>query len=388
MKVIQKITLVFLFLLLFGQMQSQLHAEGYIISTGDRLFLLVLGYEGYNQTLYVRPDGKISYFDGEIQAAGRTIEELAKELESRLAKFIQNPVVIISPIPREKEIFIYGQVKLPSRYPFTIQQKLSLLQALAMAGGTLEESADLRNVMVIRNDGNLEKYNLEEIREKEPVDLYSGDTVYVPELAQIEVAGNVQKPGKFWVKDKVSVDHALAKSGGPLQDEADLSNLIIYRANGEKIRISVTDEFWRADDNHKTKSLVNEVNMENYVLHAGDILYVPNAYKTEMINVLGYVHNPGSYKIRRPVTPLEALALAGGVRMEAADLEKVKIRKTDGSVQLVDITLYYEDMQSSPDIELYPGDIIEVPKRFQINWSSLVLTLLSIASITISLVSR
>ena len=377
MKVIQKISLGFLLLLLFWQAQNQLYAEGYIISTGDRLFLLVLGYEGYNQTLYVRPDGKISYFDGEIQAAGRTIEELAKELESRLAKFIQNPVVIISPIPRDKEIFVYGQVKLPSRYPFTIQQKLSLLQALAMAGGTLEESADLRKIMVIRNDGNLETYNLEEIREKELVDLYSGDTVYVPELAKIEVAGNVQNPGKFWVKDKVRVDHALVKVGGPLQNEADLSNLIIYRANGEKIQISATDEFWKADDN-----------MENYVLHAGDILYVPNAYKTEMINVLGYVHNPGTYKIRRPVTPLEALALAGGARMEAADLKKVKVRKIDGSVQLVDITLYYEEVQSLPDIKLYPGDTIEIPKRFQINWSSLVLTLLSIASITISLVSR
>ena len=373
MKFTKNISLGFLLLLLFCPMQNQLHAEGYIISPGDRLFLLVLGYQGYNQTLYVRPDGKISYIYGEIQAAGRTTEHLADVLKSRLAQFIQNPVVVVSPIPKDREIFVYGQVKLPGRYPFTIQQKLSLLQALAMAGGTLEESADLRNVMVIRNDGNLGTYNLEEIRAEELVYLYSGDAVYVPELAKIEVAGNVQKPGKFWVKDKVRVDHALAKAGGPLQDEADLSNMIIYRANGEKIRISATDEFWKADDN-----------MENYILHAGDILYVPNAYKTEMINVLGYVHNPGAYKIRRPVTPLEAIALAGGARMEVADLEKVKVRKTDGSVQLVDITLYYKEMQSLPDIKLYPGDTIGVPKRFQINWS-LILALLSVASITVSI---
>lgn len=373
---VSKIILTLLLPLIFWQMQNQLHAEEYVISPGDRLFLIVLGYEGYNQTLYVKPDGKISYFYGEIQAAGRTTEELVEELKSRLRTFVKDPVVVVSPMPKDKEIFIYGQVKFPSRYPFTIQQKLSLLQALAMAGGTLEESADLRNVILIRNDGNLETYNLERLRTEELAYLYSGDAVYVPELARIEVAGNVQKPGMFWVKDKIRFDHALVKAGGPLQDEADLSNLIIYRENGEKIRISVADEFWQADDN-----------MENYLLHSGDTLYVPNAYKTEMINVLGYVHNPGAYKIRGPVTPLEALALAGGARMESANLTKVRVRKTDGGVQIVDITLYYEEAQSLPDIKLYPGDTIEVPRRFQINWS-LILSLLSIASITVSLVRK
>ncbi|MFQ6040249.1 MAG: polysaccharide biosynthesis/export family protein [Candidatus Poribacteria bacterium] len=146
---VSKIILWFLLLLLFWQIQNQLHAEEYVISPGDRLFLIVLGYEGYNQTLYVKPDGKISYFYGEIQAAGRTTEELAEELKSRLRTFIKDPVVVVSPMPKGKEIFIYGQVKSPSRYPFTMKQKLSLLQALAMAGVTLEESADLRNVMVI-----------------------------------------------------------------------------------------------------------------------------------------------------------------------------------------------------------------------------------------------
>ena len=373
---ITNIILALLLLLLFWQMQSQLRAEEYIISPGDRLFLIVLGYEGYNQTLYVKPDGKISYFYGEIQAAGRTTDDLAVELTSRLKHFIKDPVVVISPMPKDNEMFIYGQVKSPGRYSFTLQQKLHLLQALAIAGGTIEQSADLRNVMLIRNDGNLETYNLEEIRAEEPVYLHSGDVVYVPELARIEVVGNVQEPGRFWAKDKVMVGYALAEAGGPLQDKADLSNLIIYRANGEKIRISVTDEFWKSEDN-----------MENYYLYAGDILYVPNAYKTEMINVLGYVHNPGGYKIRRPVTPLEALALAGGARMEAADLKKVRIRKTDGRVQLIDLTLYYEEVQSLPDIKLYPGDIIEVPRRFQLNWS-LILSLLSIASITVSLARR
>jgi protein involved in polysaccharide export with SLBB domain len=106
-----------------------------------------------------------------------------------------------------------------------------------------------------------------------------------------------------------------------------------------------------------------------------------------MINVLGYVHNPGAYKIRRPVTPLEALALAGGAIMEAANLEKVKVRKTDGSIQLVDITSYYKEMQSPLDVKLYPGDTIEISKRFQLNWSQ-ILTLLSVVSITVSIVRR
>ena len=375
-----RINLSLLLLLLLLLIQTRVSAEGYVIAPGDSLRLLVLEYPEYNQTLYVEENGKIPYFYGKIQAAGKTTDEVIEELRTRLSNIISNPVILVSPIPKGTEIFVSGQVKVPNRYPFAIHRQPNLFQALAMAGGAITKSADLSNVQVIRSDGKLEMYNIEDelenMRVHAKIRLYSGDMVYVPPLAQIEVAGNVQRPGNIWIKEQVSIDHALAMAGGPVQRIADLANLIIYRANGDKRKISVTDEFW-----------AGETNTAEYTLYDGDILYVPNAYKTERVNVLGYVQSPGKYQVRGPITPLEALALAGGARVEVADITKVKIRKIDGSIQFVDITKYYTEIQAPPDIKLYPGDTLEVGKRFQLNWS-LLLTLLSLtASTAVTIVS-
>lgn len=375
MKHVFRISLSLLLLPLSLLIQTQVSAEGYVIAPGDSLRLLLLEYPEYNQMLYVEEDGKIPYFYGDIHAAGKTTDEVIEELRARLSNVIPNPVIVVSPIPKGTEIFVSGQVKVPNRYPFAIHRQPNLSQALAMAGGVIKKSADLSNVQVIRSDGKLEVYDLEDelenMRVHAKIYLYSGDMVYIPPLSLIEVKGNVQQPGSFWIKEEVSVDHALAMAGGPLQRIADLANLIIYRANGDKVKISVTDEFWGG-----------ETNTAEYTLSDGDILYVPNAYKTERVNVLGYVQKPGGYQVRGPITPLEALALAGGARVEVADITKVKIRKIDGSVQFVDITKYYTEIQAPPDIKLYPGDTLEVGKRFQLNWS-LLLSLLSLASVTI-----
>jgi len=333
---------------------------------------MVLENSDYNQTLEVNAEGKVPYFYEDIQAEGLTTEQLAKEIKTRLRNRIKNPVVVVYQIPKANEIFILGEVNMPGRYTFTMQDKLDLLKALSLTGGVLR-TANLQNVKVIGSDGSVETCNLEAIPMDKPVYLLSGDMVYVPKLTTIEVRGNVQNPGNFMSREnKVGIDQALIMAGGPVQDIADLSSLIIYRANGERLKVTITEDFWNIDTNLPEHTLYNE-----------DILYVPNAYKTENIYILGYVRNPGAYQIKKPVTPLEAIALAGGAMMEVANLEKVKIRKADGKILPIDIT----KNQSSPEVKLYPGDTLEIPKRFKIGWYSLgsfLLGAVSTIALTIS----
>jgi protein involved in polysaccharide export with SLBB domain len=56
---------------------------------------------------------------------------------------------MVSPIPREGEIFVGGAVKTPGRYPLTLQDEIGLYRAIALAGG-LSELADAKQVQVVR----------------------------------------------------------------------------------------------------------------------------------------------------------------------------------------------------------------------------------------------
>lgn len=365
-----------MFLVLLLHPQLTVLAEEYVIKPGDKLHLMVLENPDYDQTLAVNAEGQIPYFFGDINAEGLTTDQLAGKFTERLQKVIANPIVVISQIPKANEIFILGEVRIQNRYTFTMQDRLDLRKAVSLTGGFLA-TADLQNVKVIRGDGKLETYNLETIPMDKPVYLFSGDMAYVPRLVTIEVSGNVRNPGHFRSREKkVGINQALVMAGGPIQDTADLSSLIIYRADGSMLQVAVTEDFWNLD-----------TNLPENTLSDGDILYVPNAYKTEKIYVLGYVLNPGAYRIKKPVSPLEAIALAGGAIMEEANLEKAQIRRKDGKIELVDITA----AQSSINVKLAPGDILEIPKRFRFNWTALgsfLLSAVSTIAVTYSVIKK
>lgn len=342
-------------------------ADEYRAEAGDRLFIYVLGYAGYNQEVIVRSDGKISYVGGDLAVHGSTPEEIASKIEERLKKYIKNPVVFVSPLAKANEIFVMGAVTLPNVYRFGNTDKLELRQAIATAGGMPESGADLTKVAIIKKDGNVEKYDITQLDNFQPIFVYPGDTVIVPTLKHIEVKGNVQEPAKYRIKgDSIRIDHALAMAGGPLYD-ANLPNLVIYRSNGGRIVVELDDEFWKA-----------KLDEDKYLLYPDDVLFVPNAFKTDQIKVIGYVRSPGSYRIRQPIDLIEAMTLAGGAIRSLAKLKEARIIRADKSVEQIDIT----EFPLEQEVFLYPGDTLEVPKKFRMNWS-LMLSVVSLISSTV-----
>ena len=343
-------------------------ADEYRVAPGDSLSIYVLGYEGYNYGAIVRSDGKITYVGGDLDVQGLTPEEIANKIEDRLKKYIKNPVVFVSPIAKPNEIFVMGAVTSPNGYRFGTTDKLELRQAIAMAGGVPESGADLTKVAVIRSNGQVNRYDITSLDNFHPIYVYPGDTVIVPTLNYIEIRGNVQEPNKYRIRgDKIRIDHALAMAGGPLYD-ADLPNLVIYRANGKRIHVKLNEEFWKA-----------KLDEDKYFLYPNDVLFVPNAFKTDQIKVLGYVRNAGSYRIRHPVDPIEAMALAGGAIQDSANLKDAKIIHADKSVEQIDLSKYHQVQK----VLLYPGDTLEIPKKFKINWA----LILSFLSVTVAIIS-
>ena len=133
----------------------------------------------------VRPDGKISLpMIGDIRAEGRTAKDLQKEITTKLAPMVNDPVVSVQVAEiNAAKFFVLGEVAHPGAYP--VRGTMNVLQALAIAGGPTEW-ANRGEIVVIRHgsDGKDARYNVnyrEVVNGKaQAIQLVPGDTVYVP----------------------------------------------------------------------------------------------------------------------------------------------------------------------------------------------------------------
>jgi polysaccharide biosynthesis/export protein len=162
-------------------------AEGdYILGPGDTLFVSVWKDPAMTQTVPVRPDGKISFpLIGEIQAGGRSVAQVKAEMEEKISRYVPDPVLTVGVQEiRSMLIYVIGRVNSPGR--FAINSNLSVLQALAMAGGC-NPFADTKNIRVFRKAGNqtlIMDFNYNEVSAGKNLDqdimLERGDVIVVP----------------------------------------------------------------------------------------------------------------------------------------------------------------------------------------------------------------
>lgn len=158
--------------------------EPYRIGREDVLDISVWRDPDLSRTLPVRPDGFITLpMAGEVQAEGRTTVELEQDIARRLQKYIQSPrVTVMVREVNSARVFVTGEVQKPGAFP--LRGNVTVLQALAMAGG-LTEFADRNGMMVIRgNNGPRIPVRYSDLvdRRGQGADfpLQPGDTVVVP----------------------------------------------------------------------------------------------------------------------------------------------------------------------------------------------------------------
>jgi polysaccharide export outer membrane protein len=121
----------------------------YLLGAEDVLAIAVWKDEHLTKEVVVRPDGFVSFpLVGEIQAAGRTVEEVRAEIAKRLAKFIPNPNVSVAAIKvLSYRVYVLGRVNKPGE--FMIGHTTDVLQALSLAGG-LTPFASENDIRIIR----------------------------------------------------------------------------------------------------------------------------------------------------------------------------------------------------------------------------------------------
>ncbi|MBD0267794.1 MAG: SLBB domain-containing protein [Cyanobacteria bacterium Co-bin8] len=296
----------------------------YVLGPGDQILLLVLGYEEFTGARVVLPDGTITVpLIGSVPAAGRSIDDLAQDVQSRLRVFLTDPVVdanltVLRPVVVNiaGEVYRPGPVQLssltqvntivnPSANITNATNTPTLSSALTAAGG-IKRTADIRSIVVQRRlpNGVTREFtiNLWDVltNGQDPgiVVLADGDSVYVPVArsgenldprliasssfaptnVRVRVVGEVTRPGEVTVQPNSSVSSAVAAAGGPLMDTAQLRNVTLVRLT---------------EDGQIERQAIDLSNLiDDYQIQDGDVVVVPKRGYLGALDAVGRIFSP------------------------------------------------------------------------------------------------
>ena len=190
---------ILLFLVLLLACWSEAKAESDRLRPGDVVSITVYQDPKLDRQVLIGPTGMISFpLAGQIRAGGLTPAALESVLKARLkGRFTEEPditVALVALKPEEADlkpkIFITGEVLRPG--PFVMEQRLNLMQAIAVAGGFSPFAAKQRIQLRRKIDGveSLYVFNYNDFFSgtnfENNINLRPGDVIIVPERGLFE----------------------------------------------------------------------------------------------------------------------------------------------------------------------------------------------------------
>jgi polysaccharide export outer membrane protein len=212
--------------------------QDYKLGPGDVIEINIFEWELSEKTktvpVRIAQTGVVSLpMIGDLQASGRTVWELKKEIEDKLRDggYIRRPQVsIIIKEFQSKKIAVVGAVREPGVYVIS-RNVTTLLDILSLAGGLSDQAGQM--LYVIRRDtaqsaavdssaqsDKLDTITIDLHELMEQCDLTlnivlrSGDIVSVPQAERFFVYGYVNKPGAFNLSKPTTVLEAVAMAQG------------------------------------------------------------------------------------------------------------------------------------------------------------------------------
>lgn len=162
----------------------------YSIGPGDSLQIFVWDHEDLSTAVQVRPDGRISTpLVEDLQAAGKTPTQLARDIEGVLQEYVRTPVVtvIMQGFVGEgaQQIRVVGQAVSPSALQY--KQGTTVLDVMISVGGLSEFAAGNKSKIVRKTaDGEIEiKVRLADLLNdgdiSQNVEMMPGDVLIIPQ---------------------------------------------------------------------------------------------------------------------------------------------------------------------------------------------------------------
>ena len=175
-----------------GAKPAEKTADEYVIGAGDSLSIFVYRNPDLSEPgVAVRPDGRISTpLINDIMAAGKTSTQLAQELQDRLKKYIQDPIVTVivrSFIgPADRQIKVIGEATDPEAIPY--RDGMTLLDVMIATKGLTKYAAGNRAIIIRREPGGKQEtihVHLNDLIKygdiKENMAMQPGDTLIIPQ---------------------------------------------------------------------------------------------------------------------------------------------------------------------------------------------------------------
>lgn len=120
------------------------------LAPGDVIKLSFPGAPELNQAQKVRADGKITApMLGEVSVVGKRLGQLQSELSQLYKPQLKNSEVVVSLESSAIPVYVSGAVNRPGKV--ALDRPMTVLEAIMEAGGFVEDVANPKKVVVIRN---------------------------------------------------------------------------------------------------------------------------------------------------------------------------------------------------------------------------------------------
>lgn len=155
------------------------------IAPGDLVEIRGLGFPELSGQFLVSQDGRLNlHLIGSLQAAGKSAEELDRDLTAAFGTYYRNLDIAVNVVSRaERDVYVLGEVVRAGRYDFRTGERV--LHAVADAGGMKSGARQSSIVLLRRETDGDHAYRLDFSQIHGPLapkDIYlqPGDVVFVP----------------------------------------------------------------------------------------------------------------------------------------------------------------------------------------------------------------
>ena len=340
--------------------------KNYILSAGDELLINVWGDSELNLKLKVSPEGTILIPNlGPVSVSGLTIETAENRIRQELGRIMStlsgntdgaNTFVSVSLSQiRSIKVNIVGEVVAPGTY--TLPSFATLFNALYAAGG-VNEIGSLRGIKVYRNSKEVAKLDVYDYllngKYNTNIRLEENDMVIVSPYDQLAVVrGKVKRNRIFEMKKGETLQQLLNMAGG-FTGDAYKKDVCIKRKADSRYQIATVTE-----DKYPTFAMMD-----------GDSLLVDSVipfYENRLI-VTGAVWRPGEYELNGTVHTVKGLInqAAGLKGDEFTGRAQITRLNPDFTTTVIAVDIRGILNGTSPDIELKPEDILNIPSLFDL----------------------
>lgn len=332
------ITFILLFVAATWLQSASAQEANYVLGAGDVVKISVFGNADLTLETRISEADSISFpLIGQVKIGGLSTFAAEKRIAGMLEKggYIKNPQVnILVTQFQSKLVSVLGSVFKPGRYP--LERSTNLADLLALVGGVTPDGSDL---VTVTNATGKTEYDLQKVVNKKDglkSIIFSGGEVVFVHSRDISVMGQVLKPGKYAVVGGVrTVADFLSVAGGITPTGSDTVTVTTVR-DGKINRFDVdVDSLFRTGD--------NSANIE---LASGDSVYVPNA---PMFYIYGEVQRPGSYRIVRGMTVMQALAQGGGTTVRGTE-RGIKLNRRNAKGETAELRPALTDLVQQDDV--------------------------------------